>query len=184
MAGKIVITEDISLDGMIDDPQRIWAGHPRGAAGDQFKLDELAAADAILLGRTTYEGFAAHWPKSKEPYAAPINSLPKHVVGTRLKQTDWKDSQLISEAIPERLAKLKQQYARNILVYGSASLCHLLLQHDLVDQIHLMCYPTVQGGGKKLFPDGVKANLRLAECRQLGTDVVLLRYTRANGAAA
>jgi dihydrofolate reductase len=179
MAGKIVLTEDICLDGTIEDPRKIAAGHSRGAAGDQFKHHELAAADAILLGRNTYEAFAAHWPTSKDQFAQRINSLPKYVVSTRLQQTNWQDSHILSESIPGRVAELKQKYVRDILIYGSASLCHLLLQHDLIDEINLMVYPTVWGGGKKLFADGMKTNLRLLECRQFGTDVVLLRYARA-----
>lgn len=189
MVRKIVVTEYVSLDGVVEDPVGMegsglgdWTGpYKRGPAGDKFKHDELFSADTLLLGRRTYDGFAAVWPTVKDEtgFADRINALPKYVLSATLKRADWNNSHILSDGFPDRVAKLKKEAGRDILVYGSASLVHLLIQHDLVDEIRMMIYPTVLGRGKKLFPEQTKANFRLVECSQFGSGIVLLRYSVA-----
>lgn len=156
-----------------------WTGpYTRGPEGDKFKHDELFSADILMLGRRTYEGFAAVWPTVKDEtgMADRINALPKYVLTTTLKRADWNNSHILSDGFLDQTAKLKREAGGDILVYGSASLVHLLMQHNLVDEIRMMIYPTILGRGKTLFPDKMKANLSLAEAKQLGSGIVLLRY--------
>src|SRR6201986_1962948 len=163
MRANVVLIEDISLDGIMDNPQDMLARYKRGPEGDKFKLDELAEADAILLGRTTYAAFAGHWPTSKEPFAERINQLPKYVVSGTMTETSWQNSHILPDLKPDRVAKLKQSHTRNILIYGSTSVAHLLLKQGLIDELHLMIYPMLVGRGKRALPDGVSAELGLTE---------------------
>jgi dihydrofolate reductase len=192
--GKLVVTEFISLDGVIEDPGGSedyehggWSfEYDRGEDGDQFKLDELMAADAALLGRVTYEGFAAAWPEregdeDEAGFAKKLNSMPKHVVSTSLKDPGWQNTQVISENVADEVEKLKGTYDGDIQVAGSATLVRTLIENDLVDQWNLMVFPTILGSGKRLFGDGIpRRKLKLAEDRGVGTDGIRVQiYERA-----
>src|SRR2546426_12076331 len=147
---KIVVSEFVSLDGVVEDPGGAekfkhggWSFKFRDDQVPKYKLDELAASDALLLGRKTYEIFAAYWPKAKDDagFADKMNNLAKHVVSTTLKKADWNNSKLIRTNVADEVRKLKQQPGKDILVYGSAKLVNTLLQHDLVDELRLMVHP-------------------------------------------
>lgn len=184
MSGNLVVTEFISLDGVIEDPVGMentglgnWTGpFERGPDGDRFKLDELVHASALLFGRRTYDAFATHWPKAKDAYADRINSLPKYVVTSRGEVT-WNNTIILQSDIAAAIARLKGQVDGDILVYGSASIVHQLAPRGLIDEYRLMIYPVVLGRGKKMLPDGYAAMLRTEEARQLGGGIVLVRYT-------
>ena len=182
--GKLVVTEFVSLDGVMEDPGGAegyehggWTfNFDRGAGGDRFKLDELTAADAQLLGRRTYEAFAKAWPSIEDEagFADKMNSMPKFVVSKTLKSADWANSTMLSGDLADDVGKLKQQFSGDILVAGSAQLVQGLLGHDLVDELHLMVFPVTLGSGKRLFEDG--ADLRtfeLVETTQMGAVAVL-----------
>jgi dihydrofolate reductase len=187
MPRRIIVTEYISLDGVMEDPVGMegsglgdWTGpYARGPAGDKFKHDELYSADVLLLGRRTYDGFAATWPTIKDEagFADRINALPKYVLTATLKRAEWNNTHVLSEGFLDRVGKLKIEKGLDILVYGSASLAHLLMQHGLVDEIRMMLYPVVLGRGKKLFSERIKASLRLEECAQFDSGIILLRYS-------
>ncbi len=175
---KIVATEFVTLDGVMEEPGE-WSVQFRNEEAAKFKLDELFASDALLLGRLTYQGFAAAWPSmtDEEGFADRMNSLPKFVVSTTLKEVAWNNSTLISENIPEEVAKLKQQPGQDILIYGSADLVHTLMQHGLIDEYRLMVHPIVLGRGKRLFRDGSDTTaLRLMDTRTTSTGLVILTY--------
>jgi dihydrofolate reductase len=160
--GNIVITEFISLDGVVEDPggseKTPYGGwtftFDRGDRGDRFKLEELQAAEAQLLGRVTYEGFAAAWPsyEDEQGFAEKMNSMPKYVVSSTLQNAGWTNSTILSGDALEEVTALKDRVDGNILVAGSVQLAHLLIQHDLVDEYRLMVFPVVLGAGKRLFP--------------------------------
>lgn len=175
---KIVATEFVTLDGVMEEPSE-WSFQFRNEEAAKFKFDELFTSDALLLGRVTYQGFAAAWPSmtDEQGFADRMNSLPKFVVSTTLKEAAWSNSTLISENIPEEVAKLKQQPGQDILIYGSADLVHTLMQHDLIDEYRLMVHPIVLGRGKRLFRDGSDTTaLRLVDTRMTGTGLVILTY--------
>ena len=149
----------------------------RGPEGDQFKRDEVMKADALLLGRVTYQGFAAAWPSRTDEggFADKMNGMPKYVVSTTLDKADWNNSTLIREDVADQVAKLKQQPGGDLLVNGSRTLVHSLMEHDLVDEYRLMVFPVVLGGGRRLFEDGSrKTALRLTQARPVGRDGVLV----------
>jgi dihydrofolate reductase len=182
--GKLVVSEFVTLDGVMEDPGGAegferggWAFQfDRGPEGDKFKLDELMEADALLLGRKTYEGFAAAWPDRTDEagFADKMNTMPKYVVSTTLTDPEWQNSTVIGENVAEEIAKLKQQSGGDILVAGSAQLVQTLLEHDLVDEWRLMVFPVALGAGKRLFKDGAeKTPLRLVEAKQTGEVVTL-----------
>jgi dihydrofolate reductase len=188
--GKLVVSEFITLDGVIDDPggadKTQYGGWSfkfnRGPEGDKFKLDELSAADAFLLGRITYQGFAAAWPSRKDDggYADRMNGLPKHVVSTTLDRADWNNSSVIKDYVVDQVSKLRNKYGGDILVYGSAKLVQTLIQNNLVDEYRLMVFPTVLGAGKRLFQDGSQVDaLRLVESKPVSSGVVILTYQPA-----
>jgi dihydrofolate reductase len=187
--GKFIATDYVSLDGVIEDPVGMegsglgdWTGpFKRGPAGDSFKLEELAAAGAMLYGRLTYDGFAAVWPTVDDPqgFAKRINGLPKYVASTTLAEANWTNSTLIAGDLVEAAKAIKAETAGDILIYGSASIVHQLMPHGLIDEYRLMVYPTVLGRGKRLFPDGVASRLKLTESRQFGDGIVLLSYVPA-----
>jgi dihydrofolate reductase len=159
-----------------------WTGpFTRGPEGDKFKHEELFAADAILLGRITYDGFAAVWPTIDDPegFARRINSLPKYVASRSLKKAAWQNSTLIEQDLVGAVKSIKAMPGGDILIYGSASIIHQLMPHGLIDEFRLMIYPTILGRGVRLFPDGEAAHLRLLENKQLGDGIVLLRYAPA-----
>jgi dihydrofolate reductase len=185
MPGSIVVTEYISLDGVIEDPVGKedsglgnWTGpFSRGPEGDRFKLDELLRASALLFGRTTYDAFAAVWPTVKDEagFAARMNSLPKHLA-THRGGADWGNTIVIQGDLVGAAKALKQNVDGEILVYGSRSIVHQLAPHGLIDEYRLMIYPTVLGRGKKLFPEDWSAVLKTDEVRALGGGILLTRY--------
>jgi dihydrofolate reductase len=172
---RVVVTEFITLDGIMEDPHK-WSFPYWNDEIDQFKHDELFASDAQLLGRVTYQGFAEAWPSRTGDFADRLNSLPKYVVSTTLERAEWNNSHLIKANVAEQVAKLKQQPGQDILVHGSRTLVQTLMQHDLVDEYHLLVYPLVLGSGKRLFRDDSAATLKLAESKAFSSGVVLLRY--------
>jgi dihydrofolate reductase len=184
---KVVVSEFVSLDGVMEDPS--WESPFRGEEQEKFKFDELAAADALLLGRKTYEGFAAAWPDMMEHYEGPrraelgeyaemMNGYPKHVASTTLQEPlGWNNSTIIKGNIPEEVDKLKQQEGKDILVFGSADLMNTLMRHGLVDELRLMVFPIIVGKGKRLFEDGEDGRtLKLVDSKTFGTGVVSLAY--------
>jgi dihydrofolate reductase len=184
---KVVVSEFVSLDGVMEDPS--WESPFRGEEQEKFKFDELAAADALLLGRKTYEGFAAAWPDMMEHYEGPrraelgeyaemMNGYPKHVASTTLQEPlGWNNSTIIKGNIPEEVDKLKQQEGKDLLVFGSADLMNTLMRHGLVDELRLMVFPIIVGKGKRLFEDGEDGRtLKLVDSKTFGTGVVSLAY--------
>jgi len=178
--GKLVVTEFVALDGVIEDPGGSeksggWAFQfDRGEEGDRFKFDELMASDAQLLGRVTYEGFAKAWPTMEGEFGEKMNEMPKFVVSTTLQNPEWNNTTVLRGDLPKAVGKLKQQFAGDILVAGSAQLVESLLAHDLVDELHLMVFPVVLGAGKRLFADGAEMmSLSLVETKQTGSVAVL-----------
>jgi dihydrofolate reductase len=190
--GKIVATEFISLDGVIEDPGGAedyahggWTFEiDRGDEGDQFKLAELEEAEAQLLGRVTYEGFAAAWPEREgDPqmggFAKKMNTMPKCVYSTTLESADWQNTTILSGDFAADIAKVKEEVDGDILVAGSAALVQGLVANDLLDELHLMLFPVVLGGGKRLFADdGRKVPLTLSDARTVGAGVQILTYER------
>ncbi len=174
---KIVVSEFVSLDGVMEDPR--WTFQFPSEDRDKFKFDELAASDALLLGRVTYEGFAAAWPQMEEQtgeYGAWMNGYPKYVVSTTLERAEWNASLLKGE-IAEEVAGLKRQPGRDLLVFGSGQLVNTLMDHDFVDEYRLMVFPVVVGGGKRLFEDANdKKALKLVETKTFASGVVVLTY--------
>src|SRR5215213_6021782 len=152
---RLVVSEFVSLDGVVEEPS--WTFQFESEDKDQYKFDELAAADALLLGRVTYEGFAAAWPQMEEQtgeYGAWMNGYPKHVASRTLEEPlEWNNSTLIEGDLAEGVSKLKQQDGKDILVFGSGELVRTLMEHDLIDEYRLMVFPIVVGKGKCLFGD-------------------------------
>ncbi len=177
---RVVVTEFLSLDGVMEAPEK-WSVPYWDDAIGEFKTRELFASDAHLLGRVTYETFAASWPSRTGELADRMNALPKYVVSTTLENPEWVDSHLIKENVAERISELKQQPGRNLLVAGSCTLVQSLMQHGLVDEFHLLVYPLVLGSGKRLFAEGSPANLKLVESKPFSSGVVLLTYRSAVG---
>lgn len=187
--GKIVVTEFVSLDGVIEAPgggegyrHGGWTFEiERGPEGDKFKLDELREAEAQLLGRVTYEGFAAAWPQMEDEagFAEKMNAMPKYVVSSTLERADWQNSTILSGDPATSVARLKDEVEGVILVAGSATLVKALIEGDLVDELRLMVFPVLLGEGKRLFPEGEdKRRLELAEAKTIGDGIALLRYKR------
>lgn len=182
---KLVVTQYISLDGVIEDPVGMensglgdWTGpFSRGPEGERLKQEELDAAGSLLLGRRTYDAFAAVWPHvSNSPFADQINALPKHVASTTLTRADWQGTSILAGDALVAIAALKQQPGGDILVYGSLKLVHGLQRAELVDAYNLMVYPVVLGAGGRLFSSGVRSNLTLAAATTLGEGIQWLRY--------
>jgi dihydrofolate reductase len=183
--GRIVVTEFISLDGVIEDPGGAedykyggWSFEfSRGEEGDKFKLDEALEADALLLGRVTYEGFAAAWPSRDGEFADKFNNMPKYVVSSTLENPDWSNSTVLKGDVAEEVAGLRQRIDGDIVVHGSAKLVQTLLDDGLVDELRLMVFPVVLGAGKRLFGDtSDKARLRLTDSKMVGDGVAILVY--------
>jgi dihydrofolate reductase len=192
--GKLVVTEFMSVDGVFEDPGGSedfehggWTfEYDRGDEGNAFKLDELMEAEVQLLGRVTYEGFAAAWPGRDGPFAEKLNSDPKVVVSTTLTDPEWQNTTVISADVPVQIQKLKDKTDGAILVAGSGTLVRTLLEADLVDELRLMVFPTILGRGRRLFPDGIdRRKLELVESRIVGGDGVQIQiYRRADDASA
>jgi dihydrofolate reductase len=182
--GKLVVTEFITLDGVMEDPGGAgefdrggWAfKFDQGDEGGKFKFDELNASDAQLLGRVTYEGFAKAWPtmEGTGEFGEKMNGMPKFVVSSTLQDPEWNNTTVINGDLTAEVGKLKQQFDGDILVAGSAQLAQSLLADDLVDELHLMVFPIVLGAGKRLFADGVPStSLQLVETKQTGAVAIL-----------
>jgi dihydrofolate reductase len=185
--GRIVVTEFISLDGVIeapggDEPYRHagWSFEiSRGDEGDRFKLDETMGSSALLLGRRTYEGFARAWPSRDGEFADKFNSMPKYVVSSTLRDPEWTNTTVLDGDVAESVAKMRDAQDGDIVVHGSAQLVQSLIDNDLVDELRLMVYPVVLGSGKRLFGEtSDKKPLELAESRVVGDGVVIQVYRR------
>ena len=152
----------------------------RGEEGDRFKLDETMASDALLLGRRTYEGFAAAWPSREGEFADKFNSMPKYVVSSTLENPSWANTTVLKGDLTEEVARVRDEHNGDVVVHGSASLVRSLLERDLVDELRLMVFPVVLGSGKRLFGDTTgKKPLRLVDSRVVGDGVAILTYGRA-----
>jgi peroxiredoxin/dihydrofolate reductase len=192
---KLVVSEFVTLDGVMEDPGGAegfryggWALRvERGPEGDKFKLDELLKAGALLLGRVTYEGFAKVWPSVTDEagFGTRMNAIPKFVVSATLDQATWNNSTVISGDLVAAVTRLKEQRGGSILVAGSGQLVRELMRHGLIDEYRLMVFPLVLGTGKRLFGDGAEAiPLRLVEARAVGAGVMILTYHPAGRPAA
>jgi dihydrofolate reductase len=186
--GRIVVTEFVSLDGVVEAPgggesfkHGGWSFEiARGDEGDQFKLDETMSSEALLLGRVTYEGFAAAWPTRDGEFADKFNNMPKYVVSSTLEDPEWNNSTVLEGDVAEAVAKLKQEQDGDIVVHGSARLVQTLVEHDLVDEFRLMVFPVVLGSGKRLFGEtSDKKPLRLVDSKTVGDGVAILVYEPA-----
>ena len=186
--GRIVVTEFVSLDGVVEDPGGAegfkhggWSFEiDRGDEGNKFKLDETMSSDALLLGRVTYEGFAEAWPSREGEFADKFNTMPKYVVSSTLKNPEWNNSTVLDGDVAEAVAKLKQEQDGDIVVHGSPQLVQTLVENDLVDELRLMVYPVVLGTGKRLFGATTdKKTLRLVDSKIVGDGVAILVYQPA-----
>jgi dihydrofolate reductase len=186
--GKIVVTEFVSLDGVVEDPGGIgdfkyggWSFEfSRGDEGEKFKLDETLAADAQLLGRATYDEFAAAWPSREGEFADKFNSMPKYVVSRTLTGPAWTNTTVLGGDLAESIAMLKERHDGDIVVHGSVSLAQALIENNLVDELRLMVFPVILGQGRRLFGEtSDKKTLRLAESQTVGDGVTILVYRPA-----
>jgi dihydrofolate reductase len=188
--GRIVVTEFVSLDGVMEAPgggedfeHAGWTFEiDRGEEGNKFKLDETMASEALLLGRVTYEGFAQAWPSRTDEagFADKFNSMPKYVVSSTLENPEWNNSKVLKGDLVDEVTKLRRELDGEIVVHGSAQLVQALLENDLVDELRLMVFPVVLGSGKRLF-DGTseKKRLQLADSKVVGDGVAILVYRKA-----
>jgi dihydrofolate reductase len=182
---KVIVSEYVTLDGVMEDPGGAegfkhggWSFGFGGEEQQKYKFEELFATDALLLGRRTYEGFAAAWPNmpGAGEYGERMNSLPKYVVSTTLSVVTW-NATLIKGDLAEELSRLKQQPGQDMVIFGSGELVRTLHERDLIDEYRLMVFPVVLGSGKRLFPEGSKQKvLRLVETRTFSSGVVILTY--------
>ena len=189
MTRKLVVSVYISLDGVVQDPVGMensglgnWVGpYTRGPEGDELMREELWAAEIALMGRTTYEGFAAVWPTLNDPagFARRLNAMRKYVASTTLQRADWANTTILSDDVPGAVRRLKEEDGGDILVYGSAGLVPSLLPHGLVDQVHMLIYPVVLGRGTRLFPEGYAGAFALADLRRLESGMVHAVYSPA-----
>jgi dihydrofolate reductase len=186
--GRIVVTEFISLDGVMEAPgggedfQRGgWTFEfDQGDDGTKFKLEETLDAEAMLLGRVTYERFAAAWPSREGEFADKFNTMPKYVVSSTLQDPEWTNSTVLNGDVVKEVAKLRQRRDEDIVVHGSAQLVQTLVEHDLVDELRLMVFPVIVGAGKRLFGDtSGKKPLRLVDSRTVGDGIAILIYRPA-----
>ena len=186
--GRIVVTEFVSLDGVVEAPgggegfkHDGWSFEiERGEEGNQFKLDETMSSEALLLGRVTYEGFAAAWPSRTGEFADKFNSMPKYVVSSTLESPEWSNTTVLAGDVAEEVAKLKDEVEGDIVVHGSPRLVQTLIDRDLVDELRLMVFPVVLGTGKRLFDrTSDKKPLRLVSSKIVGDGVAILVYEPA-----
>jgi dihydrofolate reductase len=192
--GNLVVSQFVTLDGVFQDPGGTgeldrggWSFKgDRGPEGMEFKLQEIRAAGALLLGRVTYEGFAQAWPsmpRDETGYADKMNSMPKFVVSTTLEHADWNNTAILRGDIEDEVRAIKQQIDGDILINGSGQLVDALLKHDLIDEFRLMICPIVLGTGKRLFPDaGHEISLRLVDTIKSG-DSLILTYQPSRSSA-
>ena len=183
--GRIVVTEFVSLDGVMEDPGGAedfehggWSFEfDRGEAGNKFKLDETLASDALLLGRVTYEGFAAAWPQREGEFAEKFNQMPKYVVTSSPSELEWSNSTAVDGDLGEEVARIRERHDRDVVVHGSAQLAQELLDRELVDELRLMVFPVVLGSGKRLFGEtNDKKQLQLVDSEVVGDGVAILTY--------
>jgi dihydrofolate reductase len=187
--GRIVITEFISLDGVIEDPggsedfkHSGWSFEiSRGEEGDRFKYDETMGSEALLLGRRTYEGFADAWPSRDGEFADKFNSMPKYVVSSTLESPEWTNTTVLRGELADEVKKLKRETDGDIVVHGSATLVQGLLEQGLVDELRLMVFPVVLGDGKRLFgTTSDKQRLALKSSQAVGDGVAILVYEKSS----
>ena len=172
---NVIVTEFLSLDGVMENPA--WTFKYWNDEIARFKGEESAAGDALLLGRVTYQGFAAAWPQSEDEGAKYFNGVRKYVASRTLEAPlSWNNSTLLNGDIAAAVAELKQQDGKDIVVHGSATLVQTLMEHDLVDRYRLLVYPVVLGKGKRLFPEGIPATLKLLESQAFSSGVVAVVY--------
>ena len=186
MTRKLVLSCYTSLDGVVQDPVGMensglgnWTGpFSRGPEGDRIMHEELAAADIVLLGRTTYEGFAAVWPSVDDPagFARKMNSMRKYVASKTMKQAEWTNTSVLSGDVASAVRELKSERGGDILIYGSAGLVHTLMPHGVIDEVRMMIYPIVLGRGTRLFPADYASTLELKQIRSLGSGIVHAEY--------
>jgi dihydrofolate reductase len=185
--GKIIVSENVSLDGVVQDPTgdegfRVggWFGQVEQRDHDEWakaELEEALGAKAMLLGRRTYEFFAARWPSRSGPWANRLNSMPKYVVSATLHDPDWNNSTVLTGDVIHEVTTLRRNVNGPIVVYGSFQLVHTLVEHDLVDELRLMIYPFVLGGGRRLFSDtSDRKHMRLVDTRTVGNGLAFLTY--------
>ncbi len=183
--GRIVGSENVSLDGVSEDPAGVegfgrggWFFETdRGEDGERFTLDTTLGTEALLLGRRSYEFFAATWPSRGGELADKLNSLPKYVVSSTLEDPDWNNSTVVEGDVVDEVSKLKQELGGEIVVLGSPQLARTLIEHDLVDELRLMVYPVVLGAGARLFGEtSDKKPMRLVDARTVGDGVAILTY--------
>ena len=188
MSARIVVTEFVSLDGVMEAPggedfkYRGWSFEfDRGDDGNQFKLDETRQADALLIGRRTYESFAGAWPNREGEFADKFNSMPKFVVSTTLGEPEWHNTTVLrSGDATAQVRKLKEEFDGELQVPGSHRLVQELIESDLVDQLNLMVFPVILGTGKRALEEtSERRTLRLRESKVVGDGVLVLIYERA-----
>jgi dihydrofolate reductase len=186
--GKLVVTEFVSLDGVMEAPGGEDFKYPgwsfefdRGDDGNQFKLDETMETEALLLGRVTYEGFAGAWPSREGEFADKFNTMPKYVVSSTLEDPEWNNTTVLKGDVVDEVSKLKERTDGIVQVPGSRRLVQELIEHDLVDELHLMVFPVVLGTGRRVFGEtSAKKDWRLTEAKPVGPDgVLVLIYERA-----
>jgi dihydrofolate reductase len=186
--GKIVVTEFISIDGVVEDPGGAedfkhggWAFEfERGEDGDKFKLDETMGSAALLLGRKTYEGFAEAWPSREGEFADKFNEMPKYVVSSTLKDPEWTNTTVLEGDVADSVKKLRDEVDGDIVVHGSAQLVQALIEHGLVDELRLMVFPVVLGTGTRLFGEtSDKRALKLTDSKAVGAGVAIQVYEPA-----
>jgi len=186
--GRIVVTEFVSLDGVMEDPGGAedyrhggWSfKFSRGEEGDKFKLDEALAAEALLLGRVTYEGFAEAWPSREGEFADKFNEMPKYVVSSTMKEAEWSNSTILDGDLVKEVSKVRDETSGDVVVHGSAQLTQALIENDLVDELRLMVFPVVLGSGRRLFGETSDLKrLRLAGSATVGDGVSILTYVPA-----
>jgi dihydrofolate reductase len=185
---RIVVTEFVSLDGVMEAPgggekfeHAGWTFEiERGEKGDRFKLQEALDSEALLLGRKTYEGFAAAWPGMEGEFADKFNSMPKYVVSSTLREAAWSNSTILAGDVAQEVTRLREGAGGDIVVHGSAQLAQTLLEHELVDELRLMVFPVLLGSGKRLWGAlSKKQPLRLTDSRTVGDGVSILTYVPA-----
>jgi dihydrofolate reductase len=191
--GRIVVTEFVSLDGVMEDPGGSegfkhggWSFEfNRGEEGDKFKLEETLASEALLLGRVTYQGFADAWPSRSGEFADKFNTMPKYVVSSTLENPGWNNTTVVKGDVAAEVSKLRGQIDGDIVVHGSARLVGALVENDLVDELRLMVFPVVLGSGKRLFGEtGGKKPLELVDSKTVGDGVAILIYRRPDDDSA
>jgi dihydrofolate reductase len=183
--GKIVISENVTIDGVVEDPAGVagfrlggWFFETdRGEDGEKYTLDKTLATDALLLGRRSYEFFAATWSSRGGELADKLNSVPKYVVSSTLGDPDWSNSTVLKGDVVDEVSKLRQELDGEIVVLGSPQLARTLIEHDLVDELRLMVYPVVLGAGARLFGEtSDKRPMRLVDTQNVGAGIAILTY--------